>query len=95
MAAQSMSTAFQPMHPGELLREIVMPALEDAGETEATVAAKLSVTAAGLREVLNEAAPITPELANRLGRVCGNGPDLWLALQAAWDLEQPRCVGSR
>jgi plasmid maintenance system antidote protein VapI len=27
-------------------------------------------------------------MALRLGKLCGNGPDLWLALQARYDLER-------
>jgi antitoxin HigA-1 len=29
---------------------------------------------------------ISPEMAVRLGKFCGNGPDLWLRMQAAYDL---------
>jgi antitoxin HigA-1 len=29
--------------------------------------------------------PITPDPAVRLGKLCGNGPDLWLNLQARYD----------
>ena len=33
-----------------------------------------------------ETASISPEMAARLGKFCGNGPDLWLSMQAAYDL---------
>jgi antitoxin HigA-1 len=33
-----------------------------------------------------EKASITPEMALRLGRFCGNGPGLWLRMQQAHDL---------
>jgi addiction module HigA family antidote len=29
---------------------------------------------------------VTPDMAVRLGKFCGNGPDLWLRLQATYDL---------
>jgi len=29
---------------------------------------------------------VSPEMAVRLGKFCGNGPGLWLRLQAAYDL---------
>ena len=29
---------------------------------------------------------ISPEMALKLGRFCGNGPELWMRLQAALDL---------
>lgn len=31
-------------------------------------------------------APVTPEMALRLGKPCGNGPELELNLQARYDL---------
>ena len=40
-----------------------------------------------------EGMPVLPaaaivEMALRLGKLCGNGPELWLALQARFDLER-------
>ena len=34
-----------------------------------------------------ERVSITPEMAVRLGRFCGNGPGLWLRMQQAYDRE--------
>lgn len=31
-------------------------------------------------------APVTPEMAPRLGKLCGNGPELGVNLQARYDL---------
>jgi antitoxin HigA-1 len=28
---------------------------------------------------------VSPDMAVRLGKLCGNGPDLWLTLQARYD----------
>lgn len=72
-----------PTHPGEILREDVLPAL---GEPVMTVAKKLGVTRQHLHRILAEKAPVTPEMALRLGKFCGNGPGLWLRLQQAYDL---------
>jgi addiction module HigA family antidote len=41
-----------------------------------------------LYEVLKEKQPVTPGMALRLGKRCGNGPDLWLNLQKRYDLHQ-------
>jgi antitoxin HigA-1 len=73
------------MHPGELLREDVLPAL---GRTSAEIAKLLGVSRQTLHSILSEHAPVTPEMALRLGKLCGNGPELWLALQARYDLER-------
>ncbi|MEA2912135.1 MAG: antitoxin HigA [Bradyrhizobium sp.] len=72
-----------PVHPGELLREDVLPAI---GEPVMAVAKKLGVTRQHLHRVLAEKAPVTPAMALRLGKFCGNGPDLWLRMQQAYDL---------
>lgn len=72
-----------PVHPGELLREDVLPAI---GDTVADVAKKLGVTRQHLHRILAEKAPVSAEMAVRLGKFCGNGPGLWLRMQQAYDL---------
>jgi antitoxin HigA-1 len=74
-----------PMHPGELLREEILPAL-DRSRTE--IAKLLGVSRQTLYEVLTEKQPVTPGMALRLGKLCGNGPDLWLNLQKRYDLHR-------
>jgi addiction module HigA family antidote len=71
------------MHPGALLRRDVLPAV---GEPVMTVAKKLGVTRQHLHRILSEKAAVTPEMAIRLGKFCGNGPELWLRMQQAHDL---------
>jgi antitoxin HigA-1 len=73
----------EPTHPGAILREDVLPAV---GEPVTSVAKKLGVTRQHLHRVLAEKAPVSPEMAIRLGKFCGNGPRLWLAMQQAYDL---------
>jgi addiction module HigA family antidote len=72
-----------PTHPGAILREDVLPAI---GEPVMKVAKQLGVTRQHLHRILAEKAPVTPEMALRLGKFCGNGPDLWLRMQQAYDL---------
>ncbi len=74
-----------PAHPGELLREDVLPAL-NLSVTKA--AGLLRVSRQALHAVLSERAAVTPEMAVRLGKLCGNGPGLWLRMQQARDLWQ-------
>lgn len=73
------------MHPGELLREDVLPAL---GRSRAEIARLLGVSRQTLHAILAEKAPVTPEMALRIGKLCGNGPGLWLNLQARYDIER-------
>ena len=72
-----------PTHPGAVLREDVLPALK---MTVIKVAKSLGVSRQTLHKILAEKAPISPEMAVRLGKFCGNGPDVWLAMQANYDL---------
>ncbi|KVC92259.1 LacI family transcriptional regulator [Burkholderia ubonensis] len=89
-----MTRIFNPPHPGEALREDVLPAL---GLTVTEAAAQLGVTRAALSRVLNGRAGISPEMALRiegwLGVENGGRADLWLAQQAAYDLWQARAKG--
>ncbi|MEX3583349.1 MAG: HigA family addiction module antitoxin [Burkholderia sp.] len=87
-----MTRISNPPHPGETLREDVLPAF---GLTE--VAAQLSVARAALLRVLNGRAAISPEMALRiegwLGIENGGTADLWLAEQLAYNLAQARAKG--
>lgn len=86
-----MSRMHNPPHPGETLREDVLPAL---GLTVTDAAAQLGVTRAALSRVLNCRAAISPEMALRieawLGVERGGEARLWLAEQASYDLWQAR-----
>ena len=81
------------MHPGELLRDEILPALD---RPKIEIARLLGVSRQTLYEVLKEKQPVTPGMALRLGKRCGNGPDLWLNLQQRYDLHQAqRELGTR
>lgn len=73
----------RPTHPGEILKEDVLPAI-NLSITEA--ARQLGVSRQSLHKLLSGAVAVTPEMALRLGRWCGNGPGLWLRMQQAHDL---------
>ena len=73
------------MHPGALLREDVIPALD---RPLAEIARLLGTSRQTLHSILTERQPVTPLMALKLGKLCGNGPDLWMRLQARWDLER-------
>jgi len=73
----------KPTHPGAILREDVLPAL---GLSISEAARQLGVTRQTLHRILAEKVSVTPEMAARLGRFCGNGPGIWLRMQQACDL---------
>jgi addiction module HigA family antidote len=70
-----------------LLRKEILPAL---GRPRAEIAHLLEVSRQALHAILAERASVTPEMALRLRKPCGNGPELWLALQTRFDLERLR-----
>lgn len=72
-----------PVHPGEILREDVLPAL---GMTVSDAARELRISRQTLHRILSGTMAVSPETAVRLGKFCGNGPGLWLRMQAAYDL---------
>ena len=74
---------WQPMHPGEMLREDLLPSL---GKSKTEIASLLGISRQTLFDILRERQPITPAMALRFGKLLGNGPDLWIDLQRTYDL---------
>ena len=72
-----------PRHPGEILRDEVLPALD---VTVSDAARQLRVTRQTLHRILSGRSGISPEMAVRLGKFCGNGAAEWLGMQHAYDL---------
>jgi addiction module HigA family antidote len=72
-----------PTHPGALLREDILPSL---GKTKAEIAGLLGISRQTLFDILSENQPISPVMALRFGKLLGNGPDLWINMQRAYDL---------
>jgi antitoxin HigA-1 len=75
----------RPTHPGEFLGAIVLPAIN---RPKAEIARLLGVSRESLYRILDARQPVTPAMAIRLGKLCGNGPHLWLRMQADYDLWQ-------
>ncbi|ANI99756.1 addiction module antidote protein, HigA family [Polynucleobacter wuianus] len=80
-----------PPHPGLILRDDILPALE---LTVTAAAKQLGVTRPALSRVLNAKAAISPEMALRieawLGVKNGGSASVWLAQQSACDLWKAR-----
>jgi len=82
---------YNPPHPGEILREDVLPGL---GITITQAAQQLGVTRAALSRVLNGHAAISPEMALRiehwLGVERGGRAELWAGMQLDHDMWRVR-----
>jgi addiction module HigA family antidote len=77
-----------PTHPGEILREDVLPGL---GRTKAEVARAMRVSRQQLYDILNGKKPVSPRMALRIARLTGTSAEFWLRMQCAYDLavEEP------
>lgn len=83
MANEAEALRIAPPHPGEYLREDILPAL---GMTIKDLAAHLGVSRVALSELVNEKRSVSIEMAQRLGKALGNGARFWLALQMQHDI---------
>ena len=72
------------IHPGEILREEV---IDPTALTIKDAAGMLGISRQALSNVINEKADISPEMALRISKVFGGTPDIWLRLQAKFDLQ--------
>jgi len=75
--------ARQPTHPGEYLREMVLPDIDlSVGE----FAQLLGISRHTMRRILDAERPVTPTLAVRIGLLFNTTPESWLNMQTAHDL---------
>lgn len=72
-----------PPHPGEILREELLPRM---AIDQIELARHLDIPARLLADLLAERAPVTVELAQKLGAAVGYGARYWLGLQIQHDL---------
>jgi addiction module HigA family antidote len=72
------------IHPGELIKSEL---IKSTGLTVTEVAAMLKVSRQAVSNIINEKADISPEMAVRIAIVFGGTPEIWLRLQAKYDLQ--------
>ena len=86
-----MTEIFNPPHPGDILREDVLPAM---GLSITEAAKEIGVSRVALSRVLNGRAAISPEMALRLeawlGVDNGGSAETWLSQQMAYYLWRAR-----
>ena len=73
---------FNPPHPGVVLRDYL------GGVSVSDAAKHLGITRVALSRILNGSAGISAEMALRLSEALGTSPELWIGMQAQYDLWQ-------
>jgi addiction module HigA family antidote len=71
-----------PAHPGEIVQEY----LEGFGLTVSALAAHLRITRANLSRMIHGKTGVSAEMAVRLSEAFGTSPEVWIRLQANYDL---------
>ena len=73
------------MHPGKLIKSEL---IEETGLTVTEIANLVQVSRQAVSNLMNEKADVSPEIALRISMAFGGSPDIWLRLQAKYDLEK-------
>ncbi len=79
----------KPTHPGELIREDLLPET-DLSQTQ--LAQLMDVSRRTVSEIVNERRRVTTDIAFRLAKVFSSAPELWLNMQQAVDLWETRSI---
>ena len=81
----------RPVYPGEIIADV----LEDLEITTIDFAKKLDMSSGTVEAIVQGRIPVTVDMAIRLGKALGNGPQLWLNLQQKvdiWDILQEKAA---
>src|SRR3972149_2176417 len=69
-----------PTHPGALLREDIIPAV---GNSVSEIADLLGISRQHLHAIMAEKKPVTPKVAVLLGKLFGDGTEIWVRMPGA------------
>lgn len=87
-----MTTKYDPIHPGEILKEEF---LDPLGASAADLARAIRVPPNRVTRLINGQAAVTPDTALRLARALRTTPEFWLNLQLRFDLDTAADAGGR
>ena len=76
-----------PVHPGDVLREDFMKPL---GLSAYAVAKAIGSTPIAISQIIRRKRAVSAEMALKLGRLFNVSPELWMGIQADYDLELAR-----
>ena len=74
-----------PVHPGEILREDILP---EVNLTVTSAAKALGISRQMLHGVLAESRPLSAVMCLRVAKLFGSSPRMWMGLQAEYDLRK-------
>jgi addiction module HigA family antidote len=77
----------KPTHPGELIREDLLP---ETGLSQTQLANLMGVSRRTISEIVHERRRVTPDIAFRLAKIFNSTPEMWLNMQQAVDLWEAR-----
>jgi addiction module HigA family antidote len=82
-----MAKRLPPIHPGEVLREEFLVPMK---LTPYAVARACGVPRTRIERLAREETPVTADTALRLARYFGTSAELWMGMQAQYDLERAK-----
>src|ERR1700734_2416151 len=74
-----------PVHPGEIIKEDILPAV---GLSVTAAAKALGVSRQMFHDILAGRKPLSTVMCLKVARLFGGSPELWIWLQAAYDLRK-------
>jgi addiction module HigA family antidote len=81
----------KPIHPGVVLSEVYM---KEMGLNQTELAKKIGCPHAKVNEIVNGKRGVSPEFAISLEKVLGTTAEMWVRMQAEYDLWVARNKGA-
>ena len=74
-----------PVHPGEILREDILP---EVGLSVTAAAKALGVSRQMVHDILAGRKPLSAVMCLKVARLFGSTPEFWMRLQGVYDLKK-------
>jgi addiction module HigA family antidote len=75
---------YTPVHPGEVLKD----ELDEVSLTQSALAKHIGVLPKTINEICRGKRGISAEMAMKLSKALGGGPQFWLNLQNNWEISR-------
>jgi addiction module HigA family antidote len=85
MESMKRKNGLPPIHPGEILKQDVLPSV---GLSVTAAANALGVSRQMLHAILAGRRPLSAVMCLRVARLFGGSPEVWMRLQATYDLKK-------